>query len=213
MKSFTKLAAWKKFLDGREFLSDNPFEKEALGDSPVFLYSSVTSPLPAASMGASWTAYSCPQKLAAHLRFGLLLGEFSIWLCREEWDKDASKVVSLESLFEGARAANSAYCADIPLMEKLAAQLDQAMIAHDDAQAFSLIQSTCRKFNRRWGKTSTWDFEHRPLKNLKQLSQDVLKRENCALDHDEFKEVAAGALINAKKQREFKNMLEEATVI
>jgi hypothetical protein len=58
MKNFTKFTAWKKWLDGREFAPDSPFENEALGKSPVFLYSCATSPLPAASMGAAWTPAS-----------------------------------------------------------------------------------------------------------------------------------------------------------
>ena len=68
-------------------------------------------------MAGLWTAYPSAQNLAAHLRFGLLPGDFSIWLCRDEWDPAPEEPKTAEMIFEGAQTANNRYTEDIPLEE------------------------------------------------------------------------------------------------
>ena len=97
MNNYMSFQEWKEFQTAAEDPTDNPFDKQPLGAEPVFLYTSNTSPLPAASMFGRWTAYPTSQKMAAHLRFGLLPAEFSIWLCRREWDPAADEAQTIET--------------------------------------------------------------------------------------------------------------------
>jgi hypothetical protein len=46
MTNYATFSAWKKFLAGREYQTDNPFDRQPLGTEPVFLHSETTAPLP-----------------------------------------------------------------------------------------------------------------------------------------------------------------------
>ena len=213
MKDFTNPSAWLKNLARVKDLRRNPFDAEPLGSSPVFLYSETTSPLPAAAMEGRWSSYPAPQHLAAHLRFCLLPLDFSIWLCREEWDETPSKPKVAEEIWAGAKAAGIEYAKDIPAMEKVVKALDQAIMAQDADESWALIQKACRTFNKRWASTPTWNLVHRPLRDAKALVRDLVKRNSSDLvDGDEVKGLAVLDFSDPKSAKRLRSILKEALV-
>jgi hypothetical protein len=213
MANYTRFSAWKRFLAGREYQTDNPFERQPLGPAPVFLYSESTSPLPSASTAGVWMAYPSPQKLAAHLRFGLLPLQFSIWLCRDEWDSTPEQPKIAEMIFEGAQTANNRYVQDIPIMKKVIAELDVALKTAADTDAWRRVQKACRIFNSRWESAPTWNFVHKPLRGFKALVKDMTVRASVDEEYTEqIKALATTELSDPKAQRKLKALLKEAVV-
>jgi len=213
MADYTRFPTWKRFLAGRECQTDNPFDRQPLGPAPVFLYSEITAPLPSGSMAGVWTAYPNAQKLAAHLRFGLLQAEFSIWLYRDEWDSAPQEPRTAEMIFAGAEAANNRYVEDIPLMKKVIAELDVALQTADGTDAWRRVQKACRMFNSRWKSTPTWNFLHKPLQGIKALARDMTGRGTVDEEHTEqIRALAATELSDRKAQRRLKALLKDAVV-
>jgi hypothetical protein len=164
-------------------------------------------------MGGVWTAYADVRQLAAHLRFGLLPGDFSIWLCRNEWDADDDKPKPAEAIFDGAEAAKNRYVEDIPLMKKIIAELDAAMQADSNTDAWRGVDKACRLFNARWKSTPTWNFFHKPLRDVKALARDVARHGSVDEEQKEgIKAIANGTLSSAKVQRELRSLLKEVAV-
>jgi hypothetical protein len=213
MTDYTKFSTWKKFLSGSEFQTESPFDRRPLGKEPVFLYSEITAPLPCASMSGSWTGYADVRQLAAHLRFGLLPGDFSIWLCRNEWDSADGEPKAAEAIFDGAKAADNRYIEDIPRMKKIIAELDAAIHAGSNADAWRHVDKACRLFNSRWKSTPTWNFFHKPLRDVKGLARDVARHGSVDEELKEgIKAIANGILSSAKVQRELRSLLKEVAV-
>jgi hypothetical protein len=214
MTDYTIFSAWKKFLTGRKYLTDNPFDSQPLGPTPVFLYTEGTTPLPSASVAGVWMAYPSIQKLAAHLRFGLLPSEFSIWLSRDEWDSTPQEPKTAEQIFEGAQTVNNRYIGDIPLMKKVVAELDIALRTDDDGDAWRRVQKACRMFNSRCESTPTWNFVHKPLRGLKALLMDMTVCGSVAEElAEQMKALSTTQLSNRKAQRKLKALLKEAVVL
>ena len=214
MTNYTRFSTWKKFLAGCGDQIENPFDRERLGPAPVFLYSETTAPLPCAGMAGVWTAYPSIQKLAAHLRFGLLPGEFSLWLCRDEWDSAPREPKTAEMIFDGAQTEHNRYIGDIPIMKKVIAELDVSMNADNDGEAWRGVQKACRIFNLRWKSTPSWDFLHKPLRDFAALVKDLTVRATADEEIDEqIKALVARPLSSLKAQRTFKALLKEAVVI
>ena len=213
MKDFTNPSAWLKNLARAKDLRRNPFDAEPLGPAPVFLYSETTSPLPAAEMEGSWSSYPIPQHLAAHLRFGLLPLDFSIWLCREEWDETPKKPKTAEEIWACAKAAGIKYAKDIPAMEKVVKALDQAITAQDADESWTLIEKACRTFNKRWASTPTWNLVHRPLRDAKSLVRDLVKRDSSEMvDEDDVRALTSLDFSDPKAAKRLRSILKEAIV-
>jgi hypothetical protein len=164
-------------------------------------------------MGGIWTAYADVRQLAAHLRFGLLPADFSIWLCRDEWDSAHTEPKTAEAIFEGAQAADNRYVADIPRMRKIIAELDAALHARSNADAWRRIDTACRMFNARWKSTPTWNFVHKGLPDVKALARHVARYGSV---DDEQKEgitaIAKAPRFDAKAQRKLQSLLKDAVV-
>jgi hypothetical protein len=213
MADYAKFSTWKRFLSGREDQTESPFDGKPLGQKPVFLYSEVTAPLPAATMGGGWTGYADVWQLAAHLRFGLLPLDFSIWLCRNEWDSADQEPKAAEAIFEGAEAAKNRYVADIPRMRKVIAELDAAIHMSSDPDAWRQIEKACRFFNSRWKSTPTWNFVHKPLRDVNALARDMTRHRSIDEEQaDAIKVIARGSLAHAKAQMALRSLLKEAAV-
>jgi hypothetical protein len=213
MADYTKFSTWKKFLSGREFQTDSPFDRKPLGKKPVFLYSEITAPLPSASMDGGWTAYADVRQLAAHLRFGLLPRDFSIWLCRNEWDHADEEPKTAEAIFDGAEAAKNRYIEDIPRMKRIIAELDAALQARSDAESWRRVDKAWRLFNSRWKSTPTWNFLHKALRDINVLARDVARHGSVDEElKEEIKAIAKSVFSQPKAQRELRSLLKEATV-
>jgi hypothetical protein len=172
----------------------------------------MTAPLPSGTTAGAWTAYPAVQKLAAHLRFGLLPDDFSIWLCRDEWDLNPQELKTAEVIFEGAKSANNRYAGDIPVMQEIIAELDGSMKA-DEAEAWRRVQKACRMFNARWKSTPTWNFLHKPMRGLKALLNDIKKHRGIEEEHrDIIKALATSDLSDQKSQRLLRTLLQDAVV-
>jgi hypothetical protein len=172
MTNYFAFPQWRQFLQTQEVLTASPFDHDDLGPAPVFLYSEATAPLPCAARSGIWTAYSDVRQLAAHLRFGLLPCDFAIWLARDEWDPAYRRPLTVEDLCRQARAARRD-TADCPRMLEIVACLDAALAAGTPAAAWRRTTQACQQFNRRWKSTPSWNFLHRPLRNLDSLARDL----------------------------------------
>ncbi len=213
MPSYDTFPPWKRFLSKRQFSTDNPFETQPLGPTPAFLYSQATAPLPSAATGGIWTAYPSVQNLAAHLRFGLLPHEFSIWLCRREWDPNPREPKPAEAIFEGATLAKNHYIADIPLMQGIITELDLALKATTRSMATAKVRKACSMFNKRWESTRTWDFLHRPLPTKTALLKDIRSRGYIPEgDTDALIALLKRPLNTAKEQRTLRQLLKDFLV-
>lgn len=201
-----------KFLAGRDFPTDNPFDQDPLRANPVFLYSEMTAPLPCASMAGIWTAYPNPNKAAAHLRFGLMPCDFSIWLCRDEWDPSPKQPKLAEDIFAATRTAGNRYIADIPIMERIIATLDASINTKDDEVAWRVLEKACRAFNTRWASTPTWNFEHRPRRDVSALLRDMAKKRAIDPHDDQIRAIAASAPSRATAQRDLRSLLRDTVI-
>jgi hypothetical protein len=205
MPDYTKFSTWKKFLSNRKYQTDSPFDRKILGERPVFLYSEMTAPLPSAAMGGGWTGYADVRQLAAHLRFGLLPEDFSIWLCRSEWDPADDEP-------KAAEAAKNRYIEDIPRMKKIIAELDAAIQARSNADAWRSVDKACRLFNSRWRSTPTWNFFHKPFRDVKALARDVARHHSVDEEEKEKIKAIAKETLSTAAQRELRSLLKEAVV-
>lgn len=179
----------------------------------MFLYSEMTAPLPCAGTAGVWTAYPGVHSLVAHLRFGLLPLDFATWLSRDEWDSAPREPKTAEMLFEGAQAANNRRVADFPLMKKVIAQLDAALETTDEAVAWRKLQMACRIFNSRWESTPTWNFAHKPFRDIRALLKDMTARESIDDEQKrELKSLATQSLSDPKTQRRRRALLKKAAV-
>lgn len=212
MQNYTAFPFWRRFLQSQELLTANPFDHDPLGPAPVFLYSEATAPLPCAARSGIWNAYPDVRRLAAHLRFGLLPCHFGIWLCRDEWDPRYRRPCTVEDLCRGARAAGNRYAAHIPLMEEIAATLDRAVAAAMPAEAWRHTRDTCRRFNRRWRSTPSWNFVHLPLKDGKALLRDLAAKDQSGLLTTKLKAQFARPPLNENTQAALREVLQNAAV-
>jgi hypothetical protein len=164
-------------------------------------------------MGGIWTAYADVRQLAAHLCFGLLPGDFGIWLCRDEWDEAKDEPKTAEAIFEGAKVAENRYVADIPCMKKIIAELDAGLHARSDADVWRHVEKACRLFNARWKSTPTWNFLHKPLRDINALAKDMARHGSVDEEQvDEIKAVAKAPLSDPKTQRKLRSLLKDAAV-
>jgi hypothetical protein len=164
-------------------------------------------------MSAGWTAYPGVLDLAAHLRFGLIPCDFSIWLCRDEWDPAYQDPKTAEMIFEGAQAECNRYVEDIPLMKKVIAELDKALEARGD-ETWRHLETACRRFNARWKSTPTWNFEHKPLRDVKALARDIRRSQTTGNgEKDEIRVLAAASVLDIKAQRRLRSYPRDAAVI
>lgn len=213
MPAYTTFPPWKHLLSKSNSMLKNAFDKQPLGANPAFLYSSITAPLPSAQMSGFWDAYPSIQGVAAHLRFGLLPLEFSIWLCRDEWDPAPREPKTAETIFEGAIAANIRYCEDIPLMRSIIAELDIAMKATKPSAAVAGVQKAADMFNERWQSTHTWDFFHKPLPNKTALLKHIKSKGYIQEgDTKALVKLLRGSLQDEKHQRQLRELLKDFLV-
>ena len=212
MADWTQFPAWKRFLAKNEGIA-SPFQKEVIGPKSLFLYSEMTAPLPSGATAGMWFAYPGAQELVAHLRFAVLPNVFGIWLCRDEWAKEETPV-DLATLFVEAREHGSRYAADLPVMERIAALLDEAASTKRPQVAQELAERAIRTFNRRWRNTPSWAFRLQLFDTIEKVTRDIAKRNSCTdLDPKAFKKLAGQVLTDPKAERVFRKVLAEAGVI
>ena len=168
MTDWTDINSWKEFAATADSPISSPFEKTNLNPASVYLYSQETAPLPSAVLGGNWYSYPSVGAMAAHIRHALLPSMFGTWLCRGDWDDDEGPIL-LEELFQQAAAHESSYVDDIPLMREITALIDKA-ISTDN---YDSAEQACNKFNVRWARTSTWDFELVPFSSLQAVASHI----------------------------------------
>jgi hypothetical protein len=215
VKNWTNFAPWKKFLDASTDDSlANPFGKDVLTKDAAFLYCETTAPVPCASMAGIWLAYPTPQQMASHLNYGILPNLFSIWLCRDEWDPNPMKPLTLQDLFSGARKAENRYVNDIPRMEATAKLVETAMRSRRAAAAWRDIEVACRRFNARWKSTPTWNFVLRPYRDPEAVARAIVRHCGFVVDVDksQVRELATRILSDRKAQKQFKALLADCVV-
>jgi hypothetical protein len=117
-----------------------------------------------------------------------------------------------EMIFEGAQAANNRYVEDIPLMKKVTAELDAALAADDQLEAWLRVQKACRLFNTRWKSTPTWTFVHKPLRDIKALARDMAAHGNVQEQATEIKTLAKASLADRDAQRKLRSLLKDAAI-
>jgi hypothetical protein len=113
-------------------------------------------------------------------------------------------------LDSGARAARNRYPADIPLIKGIAVALDCALSAPTPAEAWRHTRDACRRFNRRWRSTSSWNFIHHPLQDTRALLRDLAAKDQAALLTARLKAQLARPPLNSKFQTALRQVLQNA---
>lgn len=212
MTDWTTFPAWSKFLRGEEGLG-NPFHKEPITKKSVFLYSEMAAPLPSGATAGMWFAYPGAREMALHLQFVVLPELFGVWLCRDEWVKDGSRV-DLEALFDEARVQESRYIADLPVMQRVTDLIQQAASAKSTKASIEHLQKALRVFNRRWRHTPTWGFHLKPFLTPETVAKDIARRNRCSdLNKKEFLELTGRIFKDPKAEKAFRFALSQAGVI
>jgi hypothetical protein len=211
MSDWTSFAAWKKFLDTQDTLPASPYSGRKIGRSSRFLYYSNTAPLPSGVHWGAWFAAPGVGELATLLRFSVLPHAFGVWLCRER-----AQHAELEEIFAEARAGQSEFAQDIPVMERVAGLVSQSAHTAEKSplKAWKLLGSAVRVFNRRWAGTPTWDFSLKLFDSPQTVAGHVVKFDQfLSLEAKEFRDLASQALTSTKAEKAFRANLHEAAAI
>jgi hypothetical protein len=190
----------------------SPFAERRFGPAPVVLYVSSLTPAPGFNFAGVWHAHPDVESAALNLRHFILPQLFGTWLCRSQFDEDRG-AVSCEDLFDRAQTVDNPYCADIPVMQRVVAAVDQALVGR--AGAYGELVKATRIFNRRWRRTPSWSFEIKPFDDLVKVGRHVAEHaHDVEPEPHEWRALARDAAAgHPRAQKRFREVLMNAVAI
>lgn len=125
-----------------------------LTEDSVFLFQSVTAPLPSGAHWGSWSWYKNALQLRAHLLYVVLPDMAATWLN----DSGSGLYDARVPLSDTVANATGDRVEDIRFFEGLAHDLEPSVGANNRDLAVEL-QDLARRFTARFGRTPTWDLK------------------------------------------------------
>ena len=174
------LAYWQNRTPTAEYA---PVQGDVVPNS-VYLLTSTTSPLPAASFFGYWQWFDSPAELVDYLRCAGVPDMLDIWFERHGPNDASPRIDPRQVLIEAS--AKGLLTEDIPVCERVLDVLDQAAQAAP-SEAMAGATHACAIFSERFGRTGTWDLQLVVFPDATAAAANVLEDSLAPLPADEWR--------------------------
>lgn len=152
--------------------ADGAYCQGTLTPQTVFLFSSVTSPLPSGLYFGWWQWFDGAEDLVDYLRCAGLPDMLSEWFGSPDVSEGfTGPRVAPREILKWAREHDSRV-EDIPVVEKVLDLLDHAA-ALSQGEALAVAQEACEVFTARFGSSPTYDLELRVFPDVQAAARQV----------------------------------------
>lgn len=179
-----------------------------VGPDSVYLFTSTTSPLPAASFFGYWQWFADPAELVDYLRCAGVPDMLDIWFERRGFNDPSPRIDPRLALEEAS--AKGFRTEDIPICERVLDVLDQADHAAP-SEALAGATQACDLFTDRFGRTGTWDLKLAVFPDAVAAGMRVFSDGFVALPADEWRALSRAAMDGDNAAaRKFAEVMREA---